>query len=182
MRTTVRPYVSIQSYYYNLNALTDILTRREYLYRQVLERRNKILELPNILRATPRHPLVNEIKASFLLIDPITYNSEYSRELYFSTLQYYKFMVFKGVLLDVNKFITNLPINLKLVNEYLFFHFLDQPASNTMGNRNEMRKSQFKPLKKGISSMMRLQGTGAVAMPIEIRLQVLASSKDVIHS
>jgi hypothetical protein len=182
MRNTVRPYVSIQSYYYNLNALTDILTRREYLYRQILERRNKILELPSILRATPRHPLVNEIKASFLLIDPITYNSEYSRELYFSTLQYYKFMMFKGVLLDVNKFINNLPINLKLVNEYLFFHFIDQPASTTMGNRNEMRKSQFKPLKKGISSMMRLQGTGAVAMPIEIRLQVLASSKDVIHS
>ena len=182
MRNTVRPYVSIQSYYYNLNALTDILTRREYLYRQILERRNKILELPSILRATPRHPLVNEIKASFLLIDPITYNSEYSRELYFSTLQYYKFMMFKGVLLDVNKFINNLPINLKLVNEYLFFHFIDQPTSTTMGNRNEMRKSQFKPLKKGISSMMRLQGTGAVAMPIEIRLQVLASSKDVIHS
>jgi hypothetical protein len=45
-----------------------------------------------------------------------------------------------------------------------------------------MRKSQFKPLKKGITNMMRLQGTGAVAMPIEIRLQVLASSKDVIHS
>jgi len=90
--------------------------------------------------------------------------------------------MFKGVLLDVNKFVNNLPINLKLVNEYLFFHFIDQPSSTTMGNRNEMRKSQFKPLKKGISSMMRLQGTGAVAMPIEIRLQVLASSKDVIHS
>jgi len=30
--------------------------------------------------------------------------------------------------------------------------------------------------------MMRLQGTGAVALPIEIRLQVLASSRDVIHS
>jgi heme/copper-type cytochrome/quinol oxidase subunit 2 len=29
---------------------------------------------------------------------------------------------------------------------------------------------------------MRLQGSGAVAMPIEIRLQILASSKDVIHS
>jgi cytochrome c oxidase subunit 2 len=30
--------------------------------------------------------------------------------------------------------------------------------------------------------MMRLQGSGAVAMPIEIRLQILASSRDVIHS
>lgn len=182
VRETTRPYVGIQSYYHNLNVLTDLLTRREYLYRQILERRNKIIELPHTLRATPRHPLIEEIKASFLLIDPITYNSEYSRELYFNTLQYYKFLVFKGALLDLNKFVDNLPINLKLVNEYLFFHFVDQSTVLTMGNRNEMRKSQFKPLKKGISNMMRLQGSGAVAMPIEIRLQILASSKDVIHS
>jgi len=148
----------------------------------VLERRNKIIELPTSMRATPRHPLIEEVKASFLLIDPITYNSEYSRELYFSTLDYYKFLIFKGAVLDLNKFITNLPINLKLINEYLFFHFVDQSSVLGMGNRSEMRKSQFKPLKKGISSMMRLQGTGAVAMPIEIRLQILASSKDVIHS
>ena len=30
--------------------------------------------------------------------------------------------------------------------------------------------------------MIRLHATGAVAMPVEIRLQVLASSRDVIHS
>jgi heme/copper-type cytochrome/quinol oxidase subunit 2 len=30
--------------------------------------------------------------------------------------------------------------------------------------------------------MLRLHSTGAVAMPIEVRLQVLASSRDVIHS
>jgi hypothetical protein len=148
----------------------------------VLERRNKIIELPTILRATPKHPLIKEIKASFLLVDPITYNSEYSRELYLSTLDYFKFMVFKGAILNLNQAITNLPINLKLVNEYLFFHFIHQPKSVTMGNRSELRRSQFKPLKKGISSMMRLQGSGAVAMPIDIRLQILASSKDVIHS
>jgi len=69
-----------------------------------------------------------------------------------------------------------------LINNYLFFYFLDIDSNSEFGNRSEMRKSQFKPLKKGITNMMRLQGTGAVAMPIEIRLQVLASSKDVIHS
>jgi len=78
--------------------------------------------------------------------------------------------------------INEVPINFKLINEYLFFHFIDQKSSNSLGNRNEMYKSQFKPMKKGISSMMRLQGTSAVALPIEIRLQILASSKDVIHS
>ena len=181
-KSTFRPYVSIQAYTYNLSALTDILSRREYLYRQMLERRNKIVELPLQLRATPKHPLIAEIKSSFLLIDPITYNSEYSREVYYNSLSYFKFMMFKEWTLELNKKVRNLPINLKLVNEYLFFHFLDQPNTIGMGDRESMRKSQFKPLKKGITNMMRLQGTGAVAMPIEIRLQVLASSKDVIHS
>jgi hypothetical protein len=43
-------------------------------------------------------------------------------------------------------------------------------------------KNQYRPLKKGINSMLRLHATGAVAMPTEIRLQILASSRDVIHS
>ena len=30
--------------------------------------------------------------------------------------------------------------------------------------------------------MLRLHATGAVAMPVEVRLQILASSRDVIHS
>ena len=181
-KSTFKPYVSIQAYVYNLSTLTDILSRREYLYRQVLERRNKIVELPLQLRATPKHPLIAEIKSSFLLVDPITYNSEYSREMYYNSLSYFKFILFKDWVLWLNARTRDLPINIKLVNEYLFFHFLDQPTSLNLGDRESMRKSQFKPLKKGITNMMRLQGTGAVAMPIEIRLQILASSKDVIHS
>jgi hypothetical protein len=94
-KSLFQPYTSIQAYYYSLNTLTDLLTRREYLYRQVLERRNKIVELPMNLRATPRNPLIAEVKSSFLLIDPITYNSEYSREMYYSSLSYFKFMVFQ---------------------------------------------------------------------------------------
>ena len=43
-------------------------------------------------------------------------------------------------------------------------------------------KSQHRPLKKGISNMLRLHATGTVAMPIEMRLQILASSRDIIHS
>jgi hypothetical protein len=37
-------------------------------------------------------------------------------------------------------------------------------------------------MKKGVSNMIKLHATGAVAMPIETRLHILASSKDVIHS
>jgi heme/copper-type cytochrome/quinol oxidase subunit 2 len=146
-----------------------------------LERRNKIVELPTNLRATPKNPLIAELKSSFLLLDPITYNAEYSRELYYSSLSYFKFLLFKDWVKYLNS-TNSLPINLSLLNNYLFFYFLDTNGSNELGNRSLLQKNQFKPLKKGISSMMRLQGSGAVAMPIEIRLQILASSKDVIHS
>jgi hypothetical protein len=91
-------------------------------------------------------------------------------------------LIYKDFIVNLNSTLDQLPINLKLVNNYLFFHFLPQTSTNSMGNREDLLKSQFKPLKKGITNMMRLQGSGAVAMPIEIRLQILASSKDVIHS
>jgi hypothetical protein len=81
-KSTHRPYTSIQGYQYSIKTLTDILSKREYIYRQTLERRSKIFELPNSLRATPKHPLIKDVKSAFLLIDPITYNSEYSREFF----------------------------------------------------------------------------------------------------
>ena len=36
-------------------------------------------------------------------------------------------------------------------------------------------------MKKGVTNMIRLHATGVIAMPIEIRLHILASSKDIIH-
>jgi hypothetical protein len=74
-----------------------------------------------------------------------------------------------------------LPISLPLINEYLFFYFCD--TSNSLkGNSADLYKNPYRPLKKGIQNMLRLHATGAVAMPIEIRLQIMASSRDVIHS
>jgi len=125
---------------------------------------------------------LEEIRSSFLLIDPITYSSEYSRDLYYTSLEYFKFILFKDLALNLSNKISLLPLNTSLINEYLFFYFSRSNVSNKLGNNQELYKSQFRPLKKGISNMLRLQGTGAVAMPIEIRLQILASSKDVIHS
>ncbi len=46
----------------------------------------------------------------------------------------------------------------------------------------DLYKSQYRPMRKGVTNMIRLQATNAVAMPTEIRLHILASSKDVIHS
>jgi hypothetical protein len=53
---------------------------------------------------------------------------------------------------------------------------------NTLTNEPDLYKNQYRPMKKGVSNMIKLHATGPVAMPIETRLHLLASSKDVIHS
>jgi hypothetical protein len=73
-------------------------------------------------------------------------------------------------------------LNLNLINDYLFYYFFNNNSINSLKNNSELYKNQYKPMRKGITNMVRLHATGAVAMPIEIRLQILASSKDVIHS
>jgi hypothetical protein len=54
--------------------------------------------------------------------------------------------------------------------------------SSGLNYNSELYKNQYRPMKKGVSNMIKLHATGAIAMPIEIRLHLLASSKDVIHS
>jgi len=43
-------------------------------------------------------------------------------------------------------------------------------------------KNPYQPMKKGVSHMIRIQADKAIAMPTDTRLQILAVSKDVIHS
>lgn len=43
-------------------------------------------------------------------------------------------------------------------------------------------KNQYSPIKRGISNMIRIQASNMVALPVEMRIQVLASSRDIIHS
>jgi len=157
--------------------LIDILTKREYLYREFLSSNNKIINLPYYLTSNPTNPLINEIKASFLFIDPIIHNNEYSRDLYYNSLNFFNFTVVKSFLSTYGDF-----LNLSLISDYLFYYFFNNNSVNTLKNNSELYKNQYKPMRKGISNMIRLHATGAIAMPIEIRLQVLASSKDVIHS
>jgi heme/copper-type cytochrome/quinol oxidase subunit 2 len=60
-------------------------------------------------------------------------------------------------------------------NYYFTEHILKE--SNSL-----LLKSQQKPIKKGIANMIKLHSTGAIALPIEMKVQLLASSRDVIHS
>jgi hypothetical protein len=105
------------------------------------------------------------------------YNNEYSRETYFNSLQFFNFIILKSLLSSVNDF-----LNISLLSDYLFYYFFTPSANNLLQKNVELYKNQYRPLRKGVSNMIRLHATGAIAMPIEIRLQIMASSKDVIHS
>jgi hypothetical protein len=157
--------------------LIDILTKREYLYREFFSNNNKIINLPFYLTNNPSNPLINDIKSSFLYIDPINNNNEYSRDVYYNSLNFFNYTVIKSFLTTYGDF-----LNLTLLNDYLFYYFFNNTSTNNLTSNSELYKNQYRPLKKGITNMIRLHATGAIAMPIEIRLQILASSKDVIHS
>ena len=77
-----------------------------------------------------------------------------------------------------------IPLNLNPMLNFGKF-YLNTTKSNFYQDTQvapQLLKSQYKPMRKGITNMVRLQATSAIAMPTEMRLHILASSKDVIHS
>lgn len=182
-RSSWRPSSSIQSFYYNSSIMVDILSKREYLYRQYFLNKSNVASLPKYLTAAPNNPLLQEVKNTFPLIDPVSFSSELSRELFYQNTNFLKFMVLKDSLVSVNNLLANSSLNLSGLSNYLFFYlFGTENNSSSLGKNMDLYKSQFRPMKKGVTNMIRLHATGAIAMPIEIRLHILASSKDVIHS
>lgn len=165
-----------------MNSLVDILSKREFIYRQYFESTHKLIHLQKNLTAHPKHPLIKDLKSVYQFRNPLNYCTEYSRETYHSSLSYFQFMLFKGTISQVSDFVANAPINDSVFNEYLFFYFFGNQSNARSTGRQSLLKSQYRPMRKGVHNMLRLQGSGAVAMPIEIRLQILASSRDVIHS
>jgi hypothetical protein len=157
------------------------LSKREQLYRQYLENSKKIISLPTKLTATPNNILIKDIQSTFLFTDPLSYNNEYSRDVFLTSLSFYKYLYLRAALITTNQILETSPIKFEYLNKYIFFYFLNSDVSNIAENF-ELYKNQYRPLKKGISNMLRLHGTGAIAMPVEMRLQILASSRDVIHS
>lgn len=71
----------------------------------------------------------------------------------------------------------NLPVFPTLITRWL-----EQSSSKTTLIHWGNMKNQYRPMRKGINNLLRLHATNAIALPCEIRLQILASSKDVIHS
>jgi hypothetical protein len=163
--------------------LTDLLSKREYLYRQYFSQKSLITSIPKYLTASPNNPLLEEVKAAYPLVDPTAFSSEISRDLFYSNTNFIKFVLLKDILNLTNATITNTSLNLNSLTNYLFFYlFNTNNNSSELGNNRQLYKSQFRPMKKGVTNMIRLHATSAIAMPIEIRLHILASSKDIIHS
>jgi len=64
---------------------------------------------------------------------------------------------------------------------FFFKPYLQQKSTESV-IQNTVLRSQYQPLRKGIVNMIRIQADRAIAMPTDTRLQILAVSKDIIHS
>jgi hypothetical protein len=71
------------SYSYNLSILTDILSKREFLYRQYFLNKGYTTYLPKYFIASPTNPIIDEVKASYPFIDPSVFSSEISRDYFY---------------------------------------------------------------------------------------------------
>ena len=181
-RSSWRPMSGVQSYNYTTSTLVDILTKREHLYRQYFYTKGYVLNLPQYLTACPTNSLLREVKAAFPLIDPVSFSSEISREFLYQNTTFLKFNLIREFANLASNTINALPFNTNYLTNYTFFYLFGNSKSSNLGKNLELYKNQYRPMKKGVTNMIRLHATGAIAMPIEIRLHILASSKDVIHS
>jgi len=143
------------------------------MYREYFFNKGFSINLPTYLSSAPTNPLLKEIKLSYSLIDPLNHISEIQRDIFYDKLFLYFF--------DNYNFIGNLVSSNTLLSN-LFLYLFNVDVMGKLGSNTELYKSQFRPMRKGISNMIRLHATGAIALPIEIRLHILASSKDIIHS
>jgi hypothetical protein len=180
-RSSTRQSFGVGGYFYHTSTLADILSKREFVYRSYFNSKGYIANLPSYLSASPVNPLYEEVKAGYSFIDPVVFSSESLREELYSNSNFIKFTLIKDMLHKSNNYIDNLGLNLNALNNYFFFYLFGFNDSS-LGKNTELFKSQYRPMKKGVTNMIRLQATGAIAMPIEIRLHILASSRDVIHS
>jgi hypothetical protein len=143
---------------------------------------NLIANLPSHMSASPANPLLNEITKGYGYVDPSTFSAELSREVMYSDLNFVKLSLLADFYKNLDSFSSNLGINLSFLNSYLLKYLSGVDSSSRMGDNQSLYKSQYRPMKKGVTNMIKIQATGAIAMPVEIRLHILASSRDVIHS
>jgi len=173
-RGSWKTFNNVQGYNYTIATLVNILTKREYLYREYFLNRGFSVNLPKYLVASPSNSLLSEVKRSYSVVDPTALITEVSRDFFYESTNTSRFNLISSVL--TNTFNTGNLFN------HVFLYLFNTDLYDNIGVNNDLYKNQFRPIRKGISNMIRLHATGAIAMPTEIRLHILASSKDIIHS
>lgn len=137
-----------------LTTLFDILTKRDFLIRYVLPSKlnTSLLNSPSYAPSFT-NPLVLQLK----LASNYSFDNKYT----------------------LNP-LTKLSTKRYFYNDYSPYSMyknaiLEQDDVSTL-------RSPYQPMRKGIVNMIRIQADKAVAMPTDTRLQILAVSKDIIHS
>jgi hypothetical protein len=126
--------------------------------------------------------LLLELKTLVPTTNAINTSSESSRELFYHHSSIFNTSILHSLLSNINYNSSGLPLNTDFINKYLLTYLTGNNNVNNVTGDHELFKSQYRPMKKGVTNMIRLQATNAIAMPTEIRLHILASSKDIIHS
>jgi len=140
------------------------------------------MSLPEYFISSPKHPLMTELSNLTTFTDPVSISLETSRDLFYHRSSLFNTSLLHNVLSTLNYNSSGLPINLNFITNYLLVYLSGYSNTSNLTNETELLRNQYRPMKKGVSNMIKLHATGAVAMPIETRLHLLASSKDVIHS
>jgi hypothetical protein len=166
-RSNFKPNTFFQGYNYNITTFVDLLSKRESLYREYYLNKGLSINLPKFLLANPQNPLLKELKSSYPMVDSLLFSSEISKNIFFNE--------------NLN-FLNTFSFNLLPGFNYIFSNILNLDKNIKIDNNFDLYKNQYRPMKKGIVNMVRLHATSAIALPIETRLHILTSSKDVIHS
>lgn len=173
------PKFDISNWDYTSSTLIDLLSKREHFYRAFFNSKAQVIGLPDSLVAAPTNKLLLELRASlgFSNIGDMASNIN-NINFTASQIDRTQFDLFQHRLTSL------LPANLNPIINFTGFYFsgLKSTFYEDAQVAPQLLKSQYRPMRKGVANMVRLQATSAIAMPTEMRLHILASSKDVIHS
>lgn len=164
-RAFTEPLTGMGNYSHLITKTASILSKRENFYRHYLASKGYSFFTHPDITSSPQNPLLNLLKSNFELVDPNLLGIEGNRT--FASHYPDSFTKLTPSLLGYKQPSELLLTKLNYVEDFT--------ATN-------LQKNQYRPMRKGITNMVRLHATGAVAIPTEIRTHILASSKDVIHS
>lgn len=140
-------------YYYNYS-LNDILFKKNYLLNKLITKKYNY---------NYNYSKIN----SNLLLD------------FKSLLSSNTFIENNNEFLKINSLIFKNKLNkdfLKNFNFYKYYNYIFK--TEYILNK----KSQYKPMRKGIANMIRIQVDNSITLPVDTRIQLLTVSKDIIHS